>query len=288
MHFVVGADGFLGHALLAEMQGAGRRSLGTTRRSLRADSVLVPFDLMADSAGWEFPSDLETAVLLAAQTSLAICRQQPETTRMLNVERTLLLAERLAQKGAFIIFPSTNHVFNGTRPDMPATAAHGPINEYGRQKAAVEAGLADRQIPHAIIRLSKIFDPAQGRFVDWVRALKSGETVEAFDDMTVAPAPLQHAVALLEGIAELRRPGIWQLSAAVDTTYADLARAICRDLGLSDTRILPRSAALAAIPVCERPAYTTLAPEGIEQFDLWRVSINEIVGMTLESAAQSQ
>jgi len=65
------------------------------------------------------------------------------------------VTERLQVQGSFVIFLSSNQVFDGTTPYRHSDEAVCPLNEYGRQKAAFENWLLGRSKPAAILRLTK-------------------------------------------------------------------------------------------------------------------------------------
>ena len=95
-----------------------------------------------------------------------------------------------------MLFLSTDKVFDGTRPQVPADAAPCPVSEYGRQKAAAEAALVERMrqsAPAAILRLAKIVSPGMDLLRQWIANLGAGKPIRAFDDMMMALGPLVSA-----------------------------------------------------------------------------------------------
>src|SRR5437016_3263455 len=136
VELVVGADGMIGGALLRRLHAAGRPALGTSRRP-DAGQGLMSLDLAAPPDKWDGPL-VAVAYVCAAVTRLEACRRDPHGAARVNVDGTVRLARLLAGQGAFVVFLSTNHVFDGTRPYRPPHEATCPLNEYGRQKAMAE------------------------------------------------------------------------------------------------------------------------------------------------------
>ena len=59
--------------------------------------------------------DHADAVLCAGITSLAVCRQDPQACRRINVENSLAVLRQLAGTGTFVVALSTNLVFDGSK-----------------------------------------------------------------------------------------------------------------------------------------------------------------------------
>lgn len=254
---IVGADGLLGGALLHRARAAGVPCQATRLAPTAADPALHSLDLAAPLDAWEPPAPTHAALLCAAVTRLDACRADPARTRHINVVQTLELARRLTARGVFVVFPSSNLVFDGDLSRTPADHPVHPRTEYGRQKAEVEAGLRDLGPHIAIVRLTKVVHPDWPLLRAWRDALAAGQPVHPFPDLVCAPIPLDRVVDGLLAIARDRRAGLWQFSAARDVSYADLARHVADRLNAPAALVQPRPAGdLGGVE--HRPAHTTL------------------------------
>ncbi len=109
-----------------------------------------------------------------------------------------------------------------------------PVSEYGRQKARTEAVLCDhmaRGAPVAILRLAKVVSPGMELFRGWIEALSSDKPIRAFHDMTLAPTPMDIAVAAISNLMRHQVPGIFQLTGPYDVSYFDVGRYLAQRLG---------------------------------------------------------
>ena len=175
----------------------------------------------------------------------------------MNVEGTLALARRLAERDALVVFPSTNLVFDGARPFPPADAPLNPQTEYGRQKAEVEHAL--RELPrHAIVRFTKVLGPGAALLSGWADALRRGVAVHPFADMQMAPVPLAFAVEALLRVGAAAVEGVVQVSAAGDISYAAAARHVARSVQADEQLVQPILAAKSGLQLEHLPAHTTL------------------------------
>jgi len=255
---IVGGDSLIGSALAERLRAQGRPVLATTRRPERVGGERLFLDLAADPLAWESDRPIGTVYLCAGVTRLEDCRSDPQGSARINVAAASALAARLAGEGAFIVFLSTNQVFDGSEPCPSSGRPPAPRTEYGRQKAAAEAalkGLGDRA---AVVRLTKVLGESPPLFRAWAESLSRGERIRPFRDMVMSPLPLPGVVSVLSLIGGLGLPGLWQVSAERDVTYAEAAEIGARASGLDPGLIEPVEAAAAGLPFEHLPTHTTL------------------------------
>lgn len=221
---IIGTDGKIGGALWRRLRRSGRRVIGTTRRQDSVGEDALHLDLAQDMSDWPVPDGVQTAVICAGVSSAGACASDPIGTAQVNVDGTVALARRLASQGAFVVFLSTGHVFDGSRPNNLAEEPFSPITEYGRQKARTEAQLGELGDSVAIVRLSNVLRTGEALLTGWAEALKKGEAVTPFSDMTMAPVPVSCVVTVLQAVMEARLSGVWQISGERDVSYAEIAR----------------------------------------------------------------
>jgi dTDP-4-dehydrorhamnose reductase len=272
---IVGADGLIGRGLKARLEAVGVPTLGTTRRREMVGDSRVFLDLADDVDGWESPRHVAVAVLCAAVVKLGDCERDPAGTRRVNVEATVSLAQSLAASGVFVVYLSTNQVFDGIRPRPRGGEPVSPVTQYGRQKVEVEERVLSLANPGAVVRLTKVLQPGFPLFRQWAKDLAAGAPVEPFSDMVMAPVPLAFVAEVLAKVAALRAAGIVQVSADRDVTYADAARHIASRLGAAPSLVRPRPYAEAGLSASLAPGNTTLDTERLtrelqlEPPDVW-------------------
>jgi dTDP-4-dehydrorhamnose reductase len=249
---IVGGESKLGRAL-ADAHRAGGDHVETTSRHPRAGQVALDLATVADD--WCVPGEFDAAYLCAAVTSLHTCETDPRGAERINVEGTLAVARALQRRGVFVVFPSTNLVFDGTRPDIPPESVPSPRCEYGRQKMAVENALRSSSTPAAIVRLTKVIEPAHPLFTGWITELKRQQPVSVFTDYRAAPLALAEVVAALVAITTAQAAGLHHLSACADLSYVDIARHFAAELGASPHLVTGFLRPASAIP---SPLHTTL------------------------------
>ncbi|MBK3732707.1 dTDP-4-dehydrorhamnose reductase [Azospirillum brasilense] len=264
---VVGVDGGVGSALAARLRAQGMQVTGTSRRRPVADTAgaCIPLDLASDLSGWTPPGTIDIAYLCAAMTGLAGCRDDPQTADRINRHNTLLLARRLADAGAFVVFLSTSLVLDGLAPRAAADAPRKPACDYGRQKALAEDGIAALGASAATLRLTKVIRSGMPVLGNWPADLAAGRTIHPFDDLRMAPIRVDHAVEALVAVGHGSEGGLFQVSATHDITYADAAFHIAERLGVPRDRVSPCRSDEAGVILIANPRHTSLDATRLEQ-----------------------
>lgn len=254
---VIGAHGLLGAAIVrwCANQGWGVRS--TTRRTGETAPGVFHLDLAEPSSRWNLPTDSRAAILCAGVTRLDACQRDPVGTRAINVHQTLTLAEHLVRAGMFVVYPSTNLVFDGERPACPDSEERRPRTEYGRQKVEVERGLEGFGDRVAVVRLTKVVHAGWSLITGWEESLRAGQVIRPYAGMVCAPVAIDDVARGVATVARHRLGGLWQFSGPQDVGYDGIATELARRLGTKPTQVEPVPLGEVA-PTEPWPKHTTL------------------------------
>ena len=237
---IVGADGLIGRSLVDILEST-RQSVWQTSRQRNGSSKKEFFlDLSLDSASWSIPAvAFESAIICSAITSVEQCRIEPEKSAKINVTATLALAKYLVSNGVFVVFISSNLVFDGALPYAKSTDLTTPQTNYGQQKAQAEQELLKLGNGVAVVRFSKILSPEMKLIKNWIRDLRMGVAIHPFSDMVLSPVSLRFAASVLQRVAAMKISGITQISASQDVSYEAVARYLACKLGVNKNLIEP-------------------------------------------------
>ncbi len=259
---IIGRDSMIGRALMKHLEGTGMRVIGTTRRNECINELDCYLDLSENTGNWQCQHSVDVAIICAGVTKLQSCKSNPEKTALINVEGVTNLVKRFIKQGIFVIFLSTNQVFDGKLPYRMPNDSFSPVTEYGRQKAEVERQISQWRDMTAIVRFTKILDPRYPLFFDWLKLLKKGEPVQAFSNMFMAPVSLSCAILVLQLVANRCMSGIIQVSGNQDISYAEAARSGADILGVGYDLI--QSAEISKLNNEPVPVHTTLNVDRIK------------------------
>ncbi|MBT4486369.1 MAG: sugar nucleotide-binding protein [Rhodospirillaceae bacterium] len=227
----------------------------STRRTDQVDDDHPFLDLAAPNM--DLPA-ADVVILCAAVARIGDCETDPKTTRRINVDGTLAVAQHMAGQGAHIILLSSDKVFDGAKPLRNRNDSPCPACEYGRQKAAAEAGVMALGERGAVLRLSKVIEPGLDLLAGWQRDLSANTSITPFHDLYLAPVPVDLVANVVSQMAKERANGVYHCTGAVDHSYVDLAQILAASMDADPALIRPVSCLDANIPAAARPRYTTL------------------------------
>lgn len=155
---VTGASGLLGREVMREIKGQAAwtvRGLYATR----AGPDLVQCNLLEeDQLERQFAEFAPDVVIhTAAERRPDVVFKRPEAARNLNIGVTENMASACRRHKAWLIFISTDYIFDGTTPPYAVDAQPHPLSTYGEQKVDGE-NLCREQCPTcAVLRIPLMY-----------------------------------------------------------------------------------------------------------------------------------
>ena len=264
---ITGANGILGRAVAERLGKAHSLFLWGRGEAELTDQARV----RAAAQGIEF----DAIVHAAAMTNVDGCESDPESAMAVNRDGTRIVAELARERGATIVYVSTDYVFDGTKgaPYLEEDLPH-PINVYGKSKLAGEEAALASGAKCLVTRTSWLFGHGGKNFVDTIATrLERGEGLEVVDDQRGSPTyarDLAHGIELL-----LRRGslGTVHVTNSGQTTWHGFAVEIGRYLGATapirptTTARFPRPAARPAYSVLSGARYRALTGESLPPWE---------------------
>lgn len=182
-----------------------------------------------------------TAVInAAAYTAVDRAEEEERPATQVNAAAPAEMSRACASRDIPFVHLSTDYVFDGSgetpwHPDDPVT----PISAYGRSKRAGEQGVAAAGGRYAILRTSWVFSAHGQNFVKTMLRL-GGERdqLRVVADQVGAPTPAaaiaRACLTIANQLAEDRaKAGTYHFAGAPDASWADFARAIFAEAGLT-------------------------------------------------------
>jgi len=188
---LTGASGLLGRVVAGRLAARGDIEFTATAFS-RAKAPVIKSDL-TDPASLEAlfgATKPEIVIHAAAERRPDIVDTNPESARALNVSATKMIAETCARNGAFLLYISTDYVFDGSNPPYFPDSPVNPINEYGRLKLEGERRIIDimsggAAVSHAIAATQTVASQVAGPQAAILRIPLLYGPVERLDECSV-------------------------------------------------------------------------------------------------------
>ena len=253
---IIGSDSLIGNTFYHFLKVSGLQTFASTRRLEQINNDKYYFDLTDPLSKLVLPEGTDVAVICAGITNIESCMIDPEKTAYINVIKTIELIEYLVNKNIFVIYISTNQVFDGSFPHCPPDTPYSAITEYGRQKTVVESKISKMGKSVAIIRLTKIIESNFTLFVRWKNDLIQGKTITPYSDLNFSPLPLNLITSCLKLVIDSKLSGVIQISGEQDLSYAKAAYIAAEILRINSNRVQPTQAPKSSIKYGKN--YTTL------------------------------
>jgi dTDP-4-dehydrorhamnose reductase len=161
----------------------------TSNRSRQEGAVSLDLTDRAATARVVREARPDVVVVAAANAAVEECEREPTATWAVNVDAVRQVAD--AAPSALLVVFSSEYVFGGGAGSYAEDDSTAPINEYGRQKVALEA-LARERAAHLICRVSGVYgwSAARTSFVgQLVDSLRAGRRFRVPSDQLITPTP---------------------------------------------------------------------------------------------------
>ena len=183
---VTGSEGMLGRALLTSLESSNVEVVGTDIKSRKN-----PLDITKPDVLSGFIKNIAPDVVIhsAAYTDVDACELNLNNTYLINAEGTKSIAKICKDTGAFLIYISTDFIFDGKKASpYKEDDAPSPINIYGRSKLQGEKYVQKLLEKYLIIRTSWLFGGNGRNFVDTIiNKAVSGQSLNVVDDQRGSP-----------------------------------------------------------------------------------------------------
>lgn len=182
----------------------------------------------------------EIVVHTAAMTQVDTCELNQDLCFKVNVEGTANLVMEAEAYSRFLIYISTDFVFDGDKGNYSEEDELNPVNWYGFTKMQAESIVQEAEMPWSIVRTCLVYGNAltgtRTNIVSWVRDnLMAGKNIRVVSDQTRTPTyigDLVHGILLL---IRQTATGIFHISGEEVLTPYDMAIKTCDFFGLDKT-----------------------------------------------------
>ncbi|MFB2685574.1 dTDP-4-dehydrorhamnose reductase family protein [Shewanella mangrovisoli] len=154
---VTGATGLLGRAVVKQLTAAGHRVIATGFSRAEAGIHRLDLTQAAEVEAFIAREQPEVIVHCAAERRPDVSEHSPEHSLALNLSASQTLAEVAKAHQAWLLYISTDYVFDGTTPPYAEDAAPHPVNFYGESKLQGETFVLNTDSGFAVLSLPILY-----------------------------------------------------------------------------------------------------------------------------------
>jgi len=261
---LTGASGLLGSKLAEIASAKGFEVYAGCNNGQSTCGTPVFFDVSnKKQASQAFDESKPDVVVHAASlTDVDKCEVDQELAWNVNVEGTKNVAELAARTGAFLVYVSTDYVFNGKKGCYKETDQTDPVNYYGLTKLKAEKVSLQFAPDCCIARTSVLYGthPPAGKinFALWlINKLKANEKIRIATDQWNSPTLNTSLAEMVLDVVSQRLGGFFHLCGASRVSRYDFATSLCEVFGLDSSLIEPVEASSFNWPA-KRPMDSSL------------------------------
>ena len=254
---LTGASGLLGRQIYECLKKSNWEVMGLAYS--RGGGELVKADLLDSERMRQIMTDFKPAIVIhsAAERRPDKVQKDEGKARGLNVTATQELTRLCQEVGSFIVYISTDYVFDGTSPPYRHDDAPNPLNTYGQLKLDGEKAVSN-YIDSAIVRVPILYGPVETLDESAVtilfKALLSNEPAPMSDYERRYPTHTRDIGVFLETFSskiladkETCR-GPWHFGSSEVLTKYDMVLIMARVFKLSSEHLIPVREPLRGAP----------------------------------------
>jgi len=243
---VTGASGLLGSRLAKLLIYKGYKIYTGYYSNKPNYGIPVKLDVSNENNISKVIDEIKPDVIIhsAALTNVDVCETNKKLAWKINVLGTRNIALYSKRIKSFLIYISTDYVFDGSKGFYKEDDQPNPINYYGFTKLRGEEEVKNLVDEYCIVRPSVIYGstPASGKinFALWViEKLKNNESINVVTDQWNSPTLNTNLAEMLIEVLEKRLTGIYHLAGATRINRYEFAKLIAEVFSLNKELIKP-------------------------------------------------
>lgn len=264
---ITGANGFLGQhliRLLLEQTGcsivaAGRGESRLPFRDARVTyckmNLAEPVEVYA--AFDTYPPDV--VVHAGAMTQVDECENNSDEAFRINVGGTTSVIVSAEKHKSFLIFVSTDFVFDGKKGNYSEEDENGFVNWYGQTKGHAENLVKQSETAWSIIRTCLVYGNAvdgRSNITSWVKeSLEQNKKINVVNDQFRTPTYVEDLAKGILLVIQKKAKGIYHISGEEVLTPYEMALQVAGHLSL-DKALIEKTDASSFKQTAARPART--------------------------------
>jgi len=227
---IIGGNSNLGKSFSIYLKNKKKKFIKTSRR--KKSKIFMNLNKIEK---FDIPKNISSAVIFAYQNNINVCEENYRKTYKVNVTNMVYLIKKLLIKKIFVLFISTNLVFNNSKKQRFENSLKAPVTNYGYMKSKCENEILQFCLKNnlrnyfSILRISKVLSPNLDPVKTWKRNFSKKTYTLVPTDIFCCPIDLKTLNKTIFNIVKNLYSGIYHLTGSKEYTYYDLAKKIFND-----------------------------------------------------------
>ena len=180
----------------------------------------------------------DVVIHLGAMTGVDICEKEKTAASEINTKATEIIAKECSKLNSFLVYVSTDYVFDGNFGMYKEGDVANPLGFYGKSKLEGEKAVQNFSTNWCIARTSTPFGlhPTKKSFPMWViENLQKQKQIDVLIDQFTSPTYIPNLSRMLIEISERRITGIIHAAGASKISRYQMASMVSDKLNLDGT-----------------------------------------------------
>ena len=180
----------------------------------------------------------DVVIHLGAMTGVDLCEKEKTSASEINTKATEIIAKECSKLNSFLVYVSTDYVFDGNFGMYKEDDVANPLGFYGKSKLEGEKAVQNFSTNWCIARTSTPFGlhPTKKSFPMWViENLQKQKQIDVLIDQFTSPTYVPNLSRMLIEISERRITGIIHAAGASKISRYQMASMVSDKLNLDGT-----------------------------------------------------
>ena len=233
---VTGSAGLIGHQVVKDLSET-HEVFSCYNKSKPEHGNIIKMDLLNHEMISNVMSEKKPDVVihLGAMTAVDLCDAQQDNALKINSQATEILAKECSKINSFMVYVSTDYVFDGNTGMYEENDTTNPLGFYGKSKLLGEKSIQNFSSNWCIARTSTPFGlhPTKKSFPIWViENLQKQKQIDVLTDQFTSPTYVPSLSRMLIEISERHLTGIIHVAGASKISRYEMASLVSDKLGL--------------------------------------------------------
>jgi dTDP-4-dehydrorhamnose reductase len=243
-YLVTGSAGLIGNQLVHDLEKSGEIVYSCYNNMKPVYGIPTKLNLLNLEDIHKIFKKFQPDVVIhsAALTDVEKCEVDPQLANSLNVKATEVIAKEVEKISSYLMYISTDYIFDGKTGLYEETDSTNPLNNYGKTKLLGEKFIENETSKWSIIRTSTPFGvhPFKKTFPVWVyENLKINKKINILEDQFTSPTYVPNLSKMILEITSRSLEGFFHLSGSTKISRFEFAKMIATKLNLDLSLLNP-------------------------------------------------